>query len=157
AHLKEWLDDPNPPPMVVRGPGGIGKSALLARFVLDIRSSARFAWIDFDRPGVSADGPAIARVVDQQPARPRAHGPLVVVLDSFETSVQTYGYTNLNPALDTLARRFENVGVVVGSRAPVPLLRVQGEPAVEWELVGLPTEIAVAWLLEEGIAPAIAN
>jgi len=156
-HLNTWLSDGNRPPMVVRGPGGIGKSALVAHWVLEIRSRARFAWIDFDRPDVSADEPTIARVVDDQLSWQAGDGPLVVVLDSFETSVQTYGYTNLNPALDALARRFDDLGVVVGSRAPVPLLKVQGQTAVEWELVGLPTEVAAKWLVEEGISTSIAN
>jgi hypothetical protein len=157
SHLDAWLADPSRSPMVVRGPGGIGKSALLAHWVLDIRSRARYAWIDFDRPDVSADEETIARVVDGQLSWQTGNVPLVVVLDSFETSVQTYGYTSLNPALDALARRFDDLGVIVGSRTPVPLLKVQGEPAVEWELVGLPTGVAAEWLVEEGIERSIAD
>lgn len=151
--LRAWLAFRDRAPMVVRGPGGIGKSALLAHFTLQNAKTLRFAWIDFDRPDVSADEASIMRVVEQQLGWQAPQGPLLVVLDSFETAVQTYGYAHLNPALDALASRFEDVAVVVGSRAPVPLLKVQGEPAQEWELSGLPIEVVKRWLEAEGVAP----
>ena len=157
ARLRAWLSDRDRRPLVIRGPGGIGKSALLAHFLLDNAKTTRFAWIDFDRPDVSADETSIARVVDQHLAWQAKEGTLVVVLDSFETAVQTYGYTNLNPALDALARRFDDLAVVVGSRAPVPLLKVQGEPAQEWELPGLPLDVVTQWLIAEGVAPDLAD
>lgn len=157
ARLRAWLSDRDRPPLVIRGPGGIGKSALLAHFLLDNAKSIRFAWIDFDHPDVSADEASIARVVDRHLAWQAPAGTLVVVLDSFETAVQTYGYTNLNPALDALARRFDDLAVVVGSRAPVPLLKVQGEPAQAWELPGLPLDVVTQWLVAEGVAPDLAD
>ena len=157
ARLAAWLADRDSPPLVIRGPGGIGKSALLAHFILENEKAIRFAWIDFDRPDVSADEPSIRRVVDEQLAWQPPTGPLVVVLDSFETAVQTYGYRNLNPALDALARRFDDIAVVVGSRAAVPLLKVQGEPAQEWDLPGLPLNVVTQWLVDEGVAPALAD
>lgn len=157
ARLSEWLANPDRPALVVRGPGGIGKSALLAHFVLENAHAIRRAWIDFDRPDVSADEASITRVVDQQLAWQSAKGPLVVVLDSFEVTVQTYGYTNLNQALDALARRFDDVAVVVGSRAPVPLLKLEGEPALEWQLAGLPFDVVLEWLETEGIARDVAG
>jgi len=55
------------PPMVIYGPGGIGKSTLLAKFILEHAEAAQqkkegevFSWIylDFDRPVVMAEGPA---------------------------------------------------------------------------------------------------
>lgn len=157
ARLSAWLADPDRAPLVVRGPGGIGKSALLAHFILEKEKAIRFAWVDFDRPDVSADERAITRVIDHHLAWQAPTGPLVVVLDSFETAVQTYGYTSLNPALDALAKRFDDLAVVVGSRAPVPLLKVQGEPAQEWELPGLPLDVVTEWLVAEGVAAAIAD
>jgi hypothetical protein len=50
------------PPLVVHGIGGIGKSALLARFVLEHAGDLEcpglsFAYIDFDRPNILADEP----------------------------------------------------------------------------------------------------
>lgn len=50
------------PPLFINGPGGCGKSTLIARFILDhasIRESERFpfAYLDFDRPGLLAEEP----------------------------------------------------------------------------------------------------
>lgn len=52
----------NEPPLVFYGPGGIGKSTLLARCILDIaekNNSDRFpfVYIDFDRPGIRIEEP----------------------------------------------------------------------------------------------------
>jgi formylglycine-generating enzyme required for sulfatase activity len=50
------------PPLFVNGPGGCGKSTLIAKFILqhaEIAESARFpfAYLDFDRPGLLAEEP----------------------------------------------------------------------------------------------------
>ena len=50
------------PPLVVWGVGGVGKSTLLSRFILDhatLPDTERFPWayIDFDRPGLLAEEP----------------------------------------------------------------------------------------------------
>jgi hypothetical protein len=51
------------PPLIVHGPGGVGKSALLARFILDHAQAGQkdrfpFVYLDFDRPGVVASEPS---------------------------------------------------------------------------------------------------
>lgn len=155
-HLDAWLADPARRALVLRGPGGIGKSALLARFVLTRCPPARFAWIDFDRPDVAADEATLSRIVDEQLAWQAGEGVLILVLDSFESAVVTYGYASLNPALDALARRFPDLAVIVGSRTPVPLLKLEGDPAEDYELAGLDAEVAKAWLVEEQVPEAIA-
>jgi len=50
------------PPLFVNGPGGCGKSTLIAKFILqhaEIEKNARFpfAYLDFDRPGLLAEEP----------------------------------------------------------------------------------------------------
>ena len=50
------------PPLLVHGPGGVGKSALLARFILDHARATDsvlfpFVYLDFDRPDVDASEP----------------------------------------------------------------------------------------------------
>jgi hypothetical protein len=50
------------PPLVVWGVGGVGKSTLVARFILEhatLDNAERFPWayIDFDRPGMLAEDP----------------------------------------------------------------------------------------------------
>ncbi len=50
------------PPLMIQGPGGIGKSTLIAQFIL-INSAAQYvqrfpyAYLDFDRPGLFAEEP----------------------------------------------------------------------------------------------------
>ncbi|MEV8533332.1 ATP-binding protein [Streptomyces sp. NPDC051211] len=50
------------PPVVVHGPAGIGKSSLLAKFLLDslrdVPSGFPFAYVDFERPTLSVHEPA---------------------------------------------------------------------------------------------------
>jgi hypothetical protein len=51
------------PPLMITGPGGMGKSSLVARFILDHAKLTRtqkfpFAYLDFDRPGLVAAEPA---------------------------------------------------------------------------------------------------
>jgi predicted acylesterase/phospholipase RssA len=60
------------PPLFVHGPGGCGKSTLIARFILEhaeIQERARFpfAYLDFDRPGLVAEEPVtlLAEVIRQ--------------------------------------------------------------------------------------------
>jgi len=50
------------PPLFVNGPGGCGKSTLIAKFILEhaeVEETARFpfAYLDFDRPGLLAEEP----------------------------------------------------------------------------------------------------
>jgi hypothetical protein len=50
-----WLSGPARPALTIHGPGGVGKSALVARFMLEhtrVPEAARipFAYLDFDRP-----------------------------------------------------------------------------------------------------------
>lgn len=49
------------PPLLIYGPGGMGKSTLLAKFILDhARAGPQqlpFAYLDFDRPGLVAEEP----------------------------------------------------------------------------------------------------
>ncbi len=44
--------------LLIHGPGGMGKSALLARFMLEHSGAVPFAYLDFDTPQVSLDKPA---------------------------------------------------------------------------------------------------
>ncbi len=44
--------------LLIHGPGGMGKSALLARFLLEHSETVPYAYLDFDNPHVSLDRPA---------------------------------------------------------------------------------------------------
>ncbi|WAM28266.1 ATP-binding protein [Myxococcus sp. NMCA1] len=45
-------------PLLIHGPGGMGKSALVARFMLEHSRSVAFAYLDFDDPHINLDKPA---------------------------------------------------------------------------------------------------
>ena len=54
--------DRSPRPFVIHGPGGVGKSSVLARFLLDLAeqpldAAIPFVYIDFDRPDVEPHEP----------------------------------------------------------------------------------------------------
>lgn len=65
--LHKYVLEPNPdggrrPPLVFYGPGGVGKSALLARFIQDMvelpaAEAAPWSYIDFDHPGIDPEEP----------------------------------------------------------------------------------------------------
>lgn len=60
AHLAQYVDDPDDyPPLFVFGSGGVGKSTLLAQFILEHVDiiGAPFAYINIDRPTLRPDEP----------------------------------------------------------------------------------------------------
>jgi hypothetical protein len=164
-HLESWLADRHRPPLVLRGPGGIGKSALIAKFVRWAAVEraklprARFVWLDFDRPDLNHAEETILESARQQLRWQGAAGTLIIVLDSFETAVQGAGYERFNRTLDTMASEFGNndAGVIVGSRAPAPILRVGQLASEDHEIAGLPADITRQWLLEEKVAAPVCD
>lgn len=61
AQLRAYVDAPAPPiPLFIHGTGGIGKSTLLARFVLTelLPMNAGVAYVDVDRPTIRPEYPA---------------------------------------------------------------------------------------------------
>jgi V8-like Glu-specific endopeptidase len=55
ATLREWFSEEPPVPMLVTGIGGVGKSALVARFASERPPEALLLWLDFDRPDLAPD------------------------------------------------------------------------------------------------------
>src|SRR5262249_23886237 len=60
--IRKILSFHEKPPQLIHGPGGIGKSTLVAKFILDhaeLDEAARFpfVYLDFDRPGLRAERP----------------------------------------------------------------------------------------------------
>lgn len=67
--LKAWYDDPRAGPMVVTGIGGMGKSALAARFARGLPTSTVLLWLDFDRADLSPDdAPSVLAALCEQAA-----------------------------------------------------------------------------------------
>jgi hypothetical protein len=60
--IKKVLSLNEKPPLLVYGPGGVGKSALIARFILEHAQALEvdrfpFVYLDFDRPDIDASEP----------------------------------------------------------------------------------------------------
>jgi hypothetical protein len=55
AELKAWYGSAQAGPMIVTGIGGMGKSALVARFASDLPPDGVLLWLDFDRPDLAPD------------------------------------------------------------------------------------------------------
>jgi hypothetical protein len=61
------VDESDQPPMLIFGPGGMGKSALIAKFVLDRIGQLPIVYLDCDRPGLAPQEPVtfVAEAVRQ--------------------------------------------------------------------------------------------
>lgn len=93
-------DDLSPPapPLVILGPGGIGKSTLIARFLLDNVGFKEFgfAFIDFERPGFAEQPLEITREAARQLA---IHDPqLKAVLLDVQRRAQVVLTANEDPS-----------------------------------------------------------
>jgi hypothetical protein len=174
--LQRWYHDADPAPMLLTGIGGMGKSALVARFALDLPNESVILWLDFDRPDLAPDNAvsvlsALAEQLAVQhdgPATPpvdEANWPAVakdlgtalgattalLVLDGFEVAQHAQRHDELWEVLDLVLASAQGTRVLVSGRAPVPGLRLGGRMAKTMPLTGLPTVSARDWLLAGGI------
>jgi hypothetical protein len=179
-HLREWAESDRGP-LMLTGVGGIGKSALVARFAEEMPQDTLLLWLDFDRADLAPDDAdsVIAAIADQAEAqvegfvkpRPavgdwesggsalgialapalRSLPPPVLVLDSFEAAQYAERYQELWPVLERLSEWMPALRVIVTGRAPVPDLVLGGRQAVHVHLNGLAEEDARAWLQEKGV------
>ncbi|WP_433292281.1 trypsin-like peptidase domain-containing protein [Actinoplanes sp. CA-030573] len=167
--LQRWYGAEQPPPLVVTGIGGIGKSALLARFALTLPEETPLFWLDFDRADLSPDDAdsVLAQLTRQaavqfdglEPggfARALAHAardrpaPLLV-LDGFEVAQHVRRHGELWLLLEEILREATRLRVVVSGRAAVPGLSLLGRDAGRLALTGLDRTDAASWLRRHGI------
>jgi hypothetical protein len=176
TRLQDWAAAPQPPPMLVTGIGGMGKSALVARFALDLSDDTIILWLDFDRPDLAPDNAvsvlsALAEqlAVQREPVDlPQIDGsswptaakllgealgevPALLVLDGFEVAQHAERHDELWGVLSLVLDEAPQTRVVVSGRAPVPNLRLGGRLAEPMPLTGLPKGAARAWLVSRGI------
>jgi hypothetical protein len=175
--LKAWYRKGGP--LMVMGVGGVGKSALLATFALDLPDDTLLLWLDFDRADLAPDdaGSVLSALTDQlrvqrgeaastpadasddwKPAARRlgadiaaAGGDSILVLDSFEAAQYSDRYQELWPVLEAVTAAAPNLRVCVTGRAEVPGLTLNGRAAESLPLRGLSEEAAKSWLRKHDI------
>ncbi len=176
--LRAWAASDDGP-CVVTGVGGVGKSALVARFAAEQPTDTLLLWLDFDRADLAPDdarsvlsaiAAQVATQVDgwQAPSLPgdwqsgaaelgqriaTAIGPAsaLLVLDSFEAAQYAERYQELWPVLERICEAVPAMRVIVTGRAPVPSLQLRGRPATLHALKGLAEPDARAWLEDLGV------
>ena len=164
------------------GIGGVGKSALVARVVLELPQETVQLWLDFDRADVAPDDPAsVLRLLFEQLATQldwfRAPTPDVnswqsvvsglgpalaphlngasaplLVVDGFEVAQHVKEHGEIWRLLEQLLPQIAGLRVVISGRAPVGGLELGGRPAQWMELRELSKPEATAWLREAEIA-----
>jgi AAA ATPase domain/Trypsin-like peptidase domain len=177
ARIQQWLDTQKGP-LVISGVGGIGKSALVAKFISELSSPGTLLWLDFDRADLAPDDAVSVLTAIAEQAALQIDGfeapplteenwesaarllgerlqpgkqPLILVLDSFEAAQYAERYHELWPVLEGIAGVAPALRLIVTGRAPVPDLRLRGEPAEHHVIEGLSAEDARAWLVDAGI------
>jgi len=184
AMLHAWYRDEAAGPMVVSGIGGVGKSALVARFVLQLPEPMLQLWLDFDRADLAPDDAAsVLRVIYEQLATQRSDvvapaidsatwqaaiaqlgkaaepalagaSPPLVVLDGFEVAQHAIQHREIWHLLEQLLPQLPGVRVLVSGRAPVTGLTLGGRVAQALHLEGLAQPEATEWLLDNGFEDA---
>ncbi|HEX2834184.1 MAG TPA: serine protease [Thermoanaerobaculia bacterium] len=177
--LQHWWTDEERP-LSLTGIGGIGKSALVARFASTLPDATLLLWLDFDRADLAPDdAPSILAAVAQQAVvqfdgfssddldfekwqesaktlgrrmEEKSNGPALLVLDSFEAAQYSTRYEDLWPVLEAIASEMPSLHLIVTGRAAVPTLQLRGEHALAIDLKGLDAKDARQWLHDRGIA-----
>lgn len=179
--LLGWYADVNPEPMAITGIGGVGKSALVAGFALELPEDTVILWLDFDRADLAPDDAVsvLAALAAQMAvqlddvavptieasrweqgadelatvlAEAVAGGAApLLVLDGFEIAQHAERHDEIWGVLERLLARLPALHVVVSGRAPVPGLTLAGRHAKTMPLTGLTRRAARAWLLDQGL------
>jgi hypothetical protein len=181
GELKSWFGRDRPGPMVLTGIGGVGKSALVARFAEGLPATTPLLWLDFDRADLAPDDPvSVLNVLAEQAtlqlddfsappvdastwpesagtfgdelARVSAgRGPPLLVLDGFEVAQHAKEHHKIWRLLELILKQAPDLCVLVAGRAPVPKVELGGRVAHSRRLGGMSRADAAAWLRERGI------
>jgi hypothetical protein len=179
--MRKWFGREPPVPLVISGIGGVGKSALVAKFASELPLSTVILWLDFDRADLAPDDAVsiIAAIGERASTQienfevPTADasnwesaaeklgrnlrtrlpsGPsALLVLDSFEVAQHAEKYQELWKVLDRTADEIPALRVIVSGRAPVENLTLRGQNAESLTLGGLRPVEVRAWLRERGV------
>jgi hypothetical protein len=181
AELRTWYGSGTAGALALTGIGGIGKSALVARFALDLDPTPLILWLDFDRADLAPDDAVsvlrplleqtatqldgfTASVIDERTWLPELEGlgellatrlrgapPPLLVLDGFEVAQHAPEHHEIWVLLDRLVGRVPDLRVLVSGRAPVGDVTLRGRAVRSLALDGLTEADAAAWLREAGI------
>jgi hypothetical protein len=179
ALVSKWYADASAGPLMISGVGGVGKSALIARFALDQPIETILFWLDFDRADLAPDDAVsvLTLLINQlrsqldtleipypcpeswresadqivEALRRTDHAPILLVLDGFEIAQHAERHHEIWLVLDHLVSRLTNIRVIVSGRAPVAELEINGRRAVQLELIGLTDSAAREWLASGGV------
>ncbi|OJV16421.1 MAG: hypothetical protein BGO21_26350 [Dyadobacter sp. 50-39] len=154
--LREWFQTAEAGPKMVSGIGGVGKSALIAKFVLDLPENNVIFWLDFDRPDLAPDDAvSVLRAISEQASLqiPGFRPPAfmrdnwqdsaavlrqmiaaavpethipLMILDGFEVAQHARRYQEIWAVLNILMQELPSLHVIVSGRAPVSGLELNG-------------------------------
>ena len=184
ATLNAWFTGPRPGPMAISGIGGVGKSALVARFAELLPAAIPLFWLDFDRVDLAPDDAVslmtalgtqaavqldgfTAPEVDAASWAPgvsrfgmaltaAAPGPALLVLDGFEIAQHVARHQEIWPVLTMLLDSAPQLRLLVSGRAPVSSLQLGHRRATNLHLTGLDPVVAADWLADGGVVdPAV--
>ncbi|RBP38643.1 hypothetical protein DES53_111163 [Roseimicrobium gellanilyticum] len=179
-HVQAWFENTRKGPLVISGLGGIGKSTLIAQFVLDQPEKMLLLWLDFDRSDLSPDDAvsilkviveqmkvqlanfvaptlnenewkqAAAAIGKQLKAETREELALMV-LDGFEIAQHEKRHDEIWDVLNVIMAAAPRVRVIVSGRAPVHGLKLKNKAAVPLALKGMTEKDAKLWLKQSGV------
>jgi hypothetical protein len=147
--MKKWYEDKKSGPLIIWGIGGMGKSALISKFVLALPDETFILWLDFDRADLAPDDAVsvLKQVIEQATVQlvgfsapelkkdnwkegakkigsaihkiTKKTVPPLAILDGFEIAQHADQYYEVWEVLDTIMDGLPGLRVLVSGRAPV--------------------------------------
>ena len=181
GRLREWYKDQRAGPMVISGIGGVGKSALIARFATSLPANTLLLWLDFDRADLAPDDAVsvLGLLADQVTVQVEGFSPPpldasswedgadrfgamlaraipeasapLLVLDGFEVARHVEQHQEIWRVLERVLAEVPTLRVVVSGRSSIRDLVLRGRPVCILHLIGMAPADAQAWLREHNI------